>query len=105
MRLRTEHNPLSFKMTPVSISINTLAESNPSLEADLGRRYFVAKTKTGVCVVNYQPSLDIYVGGPFLTWGGASTYIDVYGENRRRKYLLGFGAVALALSGFAYLVV
>ena len=91
------------------ISINTLAEPNPDLEAannfnELpGERYFVARTRTGVCVVNYQPSIDNYVGGPFVTWGGAYTCVDVYGESRRRNYLLAF-AVGMVLSGLLYLL-
>lgn len=56
-----------------------------------------------MCVVNYQPSTDNYVGGPFVTWGGAYTCVDVYGEGRRRNYLLAF-AVGMVLSGLLYLL-
>jgi hypothetical protein len=112
-RLRTCSKALSFNADKASlsdgISINTLAEPNPDLQAvdnlnELhGERYFVAKTKTGICVVNYQPSIDRYVGGPFLTWGGAYTRVAVYGESRRRMYLLAF-TVGMSLSGLLYLV-
>lgn len=91
------------------ISINTLTQPKSDLEeADNvfelhGERYFVAKTKTGVCVVNYEPAVDSYVGGPFLTWGGAYTCLDVYGESRRRNYLLVCIAVTL-LSSLLYLL-
>jgi hypothetical protein len=111
--LQTGTKALSFGVHNPSltggISINTLAEPNPDLEAadsifELhGERYFVAKTKTGVCVVNYQPDIDRYVGGPFLTWGGAYTCLDVYGESRRRNCLLAC-TVGVALSGLLYVL-
>lgn len=84
--------------------INTLVDNITLEQLDYsanprGERYFVVKTTRGVCVSNYQPSQDNYVGGPFLTWGGAYTCVDVYRQQRRKQYLsaalLGSALIAL----------
>ena len=49
----------------------------------MGERYFVAKTPSGVCVVNYEPGEESYIGGPFITWDGAYAFVGT----RRRKRL------------------
>ncbi len=87
--------------------------SNPrnprSLSEPYGERYFVARTARGLCAVNYPPEGGSYVGGPFMSWDAAYTYIRVYQENRRTAWIQrgmwAFSAaavVALGLLGWAW---
>ena len=65
-------------------------------EGSLGERYFVAKTSSGVCVVNYQPGEERYIGGPFITWDGAYAFV---GRHRRKRVgmALVIGCASLAI--------
>ena len=85
--------------------INTFAEHSAEQaesqdlsahEGSLGERYFVARTETGVCVVNYEPGEESYLGGPFLTWDGAGAFVSAH----KRRHLL-----SVLLVGSAALVV
>ena len=82
--------------------INTLAgqsaeHAGPSgHEGSHGERYFVAKTETGVCVVNYEPGEESYLGGPFLTWDGAGAFVSAH-KRRQLVSLLLIGGAALVV--------
>ena len=61
----------------------------------MGERYFVAKTPGGVCVVNYEPGEESYIGGPFITWDGAYAFV---GAHRRRRLGAAFVFTSVALA-------
>ena len=61
----------------------------------MGERYFVAKTSGGVCVVNYEPGAESYIGGPFITWDGAYAFI---GAHRRRRLSTAFVVASVSLA-------
>ena len=61
----------------------------------MGERYFVAKTPGGVCVVNYEPGEESYIGGPFLTWDGAYAFV---GAHRRKRMSTAFVVAGVAVA-------
>ena len=85
------HNPDEAPQVPAQDT----ADSEAGYESE---RYFVVKTGRKLSVANFQPSLERYAGGPFLTWAGACTYIEVQTRHRRMRQLL------YGLSGAAVVV-
>lgn len=61
-------------------------------------RYFVVKTGRDLSVANFQPNLDRYAGGPFLTWAGACTYIEVQSKYRRTRRVLTMLSIAALIA-------
>ncbi len=93
--------------------INTLAKHSAELaepqdlsshEGSHGERYFVAKTETGVCVVNYEPGEESYLGGPFLTWDGAGAFVSAHKRRHLLSSMLVGGVVLVVLALAATLV-
>lgn len=90
--------------TPINTLTNNAVAVPSAREGSLGERYFVAKTESGVCVVNYEPDDDVYLGGPFITWDGACAFVDAHRRQRLISVLLfSLGGLSLIALGGALL--